>query len=175
MKKSALLILAIFSWLTSCSSIKYIVSEPVNQNSNSCPKDGTCSFELIPKKSIIFKSDEFGNVYPEISEGNKTLLKYSYNNNPPKNTQDGHYSEIIYAELDSTITKTNLKNEDLKKVKLHFGRLCFCKGQTGYYPIKKGEFIIKKSSKDSINISIKFEQDEVPQIISTINETISIK
>ena len=77
--------------------------------------------------------------------GNKTLLKYSYHNNPPKNTQDGHYSEIIYAELDSTITKTNLKNEDLKKVKLHFGRLCFCKGATGYYPISIGEFSIKKN------------------------------
>ena len=174
MKKSSLLILILgFFW--SCNSLNFSVSNTINQTAVSCPENGTCGFELIPNKSIAFELDEFGNIYPEISEGNKTLLKYSYHNNPPKNTQDGHYSEIIYAELDSTITKTNLKNEDLKKVKLHFGRLCFCKGATGYYPISIGEFSIKKIAKDSINFSLKFQQNQVPQVISTINETISIK
>ena len=81
----------------------------------------------------------------------------------------------MYAELEPTITKTALKNAALKNIKLHFGRLCFCKGETGYYPIKNGEFNIKKVGENTISISINFKILEVPQITTNINETISLK
>ena len=152
-----------------------MVQETIQIKSAICPENTDCALELIPNSSISFKNDEFGNVYPEISKGNNTLLQYTLNKNTPKNTQDGHYTEHIYAELYPIITKTSLKNEELKIVKLHFGRLCYCKGETGYYAIKNGEFKIQKVGKDSINISLLFQISEVPQITSNINETISIK
>ena len=55
------------------------------------------------------------------------------------------------------------------------GRLCYCKGETGYYPINNGEFNIEKSGRDTVKIDIEFSIKEVPQIISKISETISLK
>ena len=105
----------------------------------------------------------------------KTLLKYSYIKKPLENTQDSNYTELIYAELDQTIKEISLTNENLQKVKLYFGRLCYCKGETGYYEIKEGTFNLSKITEDSLNITIEFNIAEVPQIISKIDETISLK
>lgn len=160
--------------IASCKP-SFIVSQHINQKVSTCPENSECSFELIPNKSIEFKEDNIGILYPVISEGEKTLLKFTFKKNPIKNTQDSNYSEIIYAELDREFTEVTLKNEDLQKATLYFGRFCYCKGQTGYYPIKKGAFKITKVDKNTINFSLNFEINEVPQIISTINETISLK
>ncbi len=153
----------------------FIVSQQISQKAISCPENENCSFELIPNKSIEFAADNFGILYPVISDGEKTLLKYTYKKNPIENTQDSNYTEIIYAELDKEFSELNLTNKDLQKVKLYFGRLCYCKGQTGYYPVKKGEFRITKSGKNTVNFNLNFNLEVVPQIISIINETISLK
>ena len=161
-------------FVVSCKS-NYVVSQHIIQKSNACPENSVCSVELIPNKTIEFKVDKFGIVYPVISEGEKTLLKYTFNKNPIEKTQDSNYTEIIYAELDSTITELDLTDDSLQDVKLYFGRLCYCKGATGYYPIKKGTFKLSKASNSSIKIDVNFKISEVPQIISEIRETITLK
>ena len=175
MKKSFLLIFGIIVCFASCKNFQYLVTEVKTSPITNCPENSDCLLELIPNSTISFKNHEFGNTYPTITEGNKTLLKYTFNKKTPKNTQDGQYTEHVYAELEPTITKTALKNAALKNIKLHFGRLCFCKGETGYYPIKNGEFNIKKVGENTISISINFKILEVPQITTNINETISLK
>jgi hypothetical protein len=152
-----------------------VVNEAILVNTLNCPENGDCTIELLPNKSLEFKQDEFGNSYPVISAGNKTIFKYIYTRKPIPNTQDGNYSEIVFAELDSVISPKTFTNETLKDAKMHFGRLCYCKGETGYYPIKKGEFNISKSSKKGLKTDFNFKIDEVPQIISAINETVCIK
>jgi len=161
-------------FVVSCKS-NYVVSQHIIQKSNACPENSVCSVELIPNKTIEFKVDKFGIVYPVISEGEKTLLKYTFNKNPIAKTQDSNYTEIIYAELDSTITELDLTDDSLQDVKLYFGRLCYCKGATGYYPINKGTFKLSKASNSSIKIDVNFKISEVPQIISEIRETITLK
>ncbi|HEY9221063.1 MAG TPA: hypothetical protein VIO43_05735 [Lutibacter sp.] len=164
----------LFLVIVSCKS-SFVVNEAILVDTLNCPENGTCTIELLPNKSLEFKKDEFGNSYPVISEGNKTIFKYVYAKNPIPNTQDSNYSEIVFAELDSTISAKTLTNEALQNIKLHFGRLCFCKGQTGYYPIKNGNFKISKVSKKAFKIDFNFKIDEVPQIISAIKETVSLK
>jgi hypothetical protein len=164
----------LFLVIVSCKST-FVVNEAILVNTVNCPENGDCTIELLPKTSLEFKKDEFGNLYPVISEGNKTIFKFIYNRKTVPNTQDSHYTEIIFAELDSVISPKTFTNETLKDAKLHFGRLCYCKGETGYYPIKKGEFNISKSTKKSFKIGFNFKIDEVPQIISSINETVSVK
>lgn len=164
----------LFLVIMSCKST-FVVNEAILVNTVNCPENGDCTIELLPNKSLEFKKDEFGNLYPVISEGNKTIFKYIYTRKPVPNTQDSNYTELVFAELDSVISPKTFTNETLKNSKLHFGRLCFCKGETGYYPIKKGEFEISKSTKNSLKIDFNFKIDEVPQIISTINETVSLK
>lgn len=166
--------------IVSCKSTKnttstFVVNEAFLINTVNCPENGTCTIELLPNTSLEFKKDEFGNTYPVIAEGNKTIFKYIYTRDPVPNTQDSNYSEIVFAELDSIVSKKTFTDETLQNIKLHFGRLCFCKGETGYYPIKKGKFKISKSSKKSFKIDFNFKINEVPQIISAINETVGVK
>lgn len=164
----------LFLIIVSCKST-FVVNEAILVNTLNCPENGDCTIELLPNTSLEFKKDEFGILYPVISEGNKTIFKFIYNRKPIPNTQDSHYTEIVFAELDSIISQKKFTNETLKNAKLHFGRLCYCKGETGYYPIKNGKFIISKSTKNSFKIDFNFKIDEVPQVISAINETVSIK
>ena len=164
----------LFLIIVSCKST-FVVNEAILVNTLNCPENGDCTIELLPNKSLEFKKDEFGNLYPVISEGNKTIFKYIYTRKTVPNTQDSNYTELVFAELDSTISAKTLTNESLQDIKLHFGRLCFCKGQTGYYPIKNGNFKISKTSKKAFKIDFNFKIDEVPQIISAIKETVCVK
>jgi len=60
-------------------------------------------------------------------------------------------------------------------VKALFARLCFCRGQTGYYIINQGQLSIKKLSESQYHLKMRFKIDEVPQVISEIDEVISFK
>lgn len=168
------LMFLLFIFFISCKS-PFMVSEPIFKNSNSCPENGNCTIELIPNKSISFKKDKFGIAYPEIIEGGKTILKYTYKKNPANNTEDSNYTELIYAEFDKEITEIELINEQLQNIKLYFGRLCYCKGETGYFPIKNGKLKLTKPSKNTVEINFDFKIKEVPQIVSKINETFLLK
>ena len=72
--KSLLIIILLL--VASCKSTEPTKSTDLNQNiiqseTLNCPENGTCEIEIIPNKIIEFKSDKFGNLYPEISEGTK--------------------------------------------------------------------------------------------------------
>ena len=180
MKKLVLILITItFSCKTAIQNKHTITTNTIKNNIsttlNNCSQNGNCTFQLTPNKSISFKKDNFNIGYPILSEGTKTILKYTFSKKSISNTKDTFYSEIIYAELDATIDEILLENLDLQQVKFYFGRLCYCKGQTGYFPIKKGTFNITKPSKNTLNFSAKFEITEIPQIVKSFNATVSIK
>ncbi len=174
-----ILFLFILSISISCrthrSKSAIILNEDFLVDATQCPENGLCTFELIANKSLVFKKDEFGISYPVISEGEKTILKYTYKKNPTPNLQDGNYTEIIYAEFDPMLQATTIENKELQQFKFHFGRLCFCKGETGYYPITKGKFNLQRKGRDSVKLELKFEILEVPQILNNLCEIISLK
>ncbi|HKJ07140.1 MAG TPA: hypothetical protein VJ970_06725 [Flavobacteriaceae bacterium] len=143
--------------------------------SRECPTDGDCTLELLPNKKLTFITDKYGMKYPEITEGKKTVLIYTYNRIYKEKRPDGYYTEKVFAELEPNTTELNLKDEDLKEVKLHFARLCFCKGETGYYAVNQGRFNFKLLKNDSLNVSAKFKVKKIPQVISSFNQTISLK
>ena len=130
--------------LTCCKPTAFCnLKNNFNVVNSECPTDGDCTMELLPNKNLTFITDKYGMKYPKITEGNKTVLIYTYNRIYKEKRPDGYYSEKVYAELEPNTTELNLKNEELKQVKLHFARLCFCKGETGYYAINQGEFNFK--------------------------------
>ena len=133
-------LLAISLLFIACHSHKIATNQPVNNsiNSTNCPKDGVCTFEVLPNKTLNIKTDGIGALYPELLDGQNTVIKFEYKRHQIPNTADGEYSEIIYAEIDSNKTEISLQNESLKSAKLLFGRLCFCRGETGYYYVSKG-------------------------------------
>jgi len=167
-------------FLISCKTAEKATSQvnmnkPVSIQTENCPENGTCTIELLPDKTIDFKTDEFDNLYPVISEGNKTVLKYTFSKKPIENVADSNYTELIYAELPNQISELNFENTALQTIKLHYGRLCFCKGESGYFPINNGVFKLSKVDENSIKIDLNFSVKKIPQIISEIHETVSLK
>ncbi len=139
-----------------------------------CPDNGNCSIEIFPNTELEVNQDAFGNLYPIINKGDKLIVKYLYKKIPIKNTTDSDYSEIIYLELNNDKINLNLQNEKLQEVKMLFGRICFCKGATGYYKVSNGNLQVKMNREELI-INLQFEVQKIPQIIHTINELIILK
>jgi len=138
-----------------------------------CPDDGICTFEVIKDSSLEIKSDEFGSLYPEIIPGNKLIVKYEYKRIEIENTADSSYSEFIYFELDSIEEHFILKDNDLQKVKLLYGRICFCRGSSGYFKITEGTLFIDKHS-NTLDVDLQFKTPKgIPQINSHIKEKIT--
>jgi hypothetical protein len=158
-----------------CKSNQVSVAEnPMLYAQSLCPEDGVCTFEVLKDKNLIVKTDEFGNHYKEVVTGEHIVLKFEYKRNEIPNTADGGYTEEIYIELNPNEIESELQNSELKKVNLLFGRLCFCRGQTGYYEIDNGVLTIIKSGKDTYQLHLEFKCEVVPQIIATLNETFKL-
>ena len=140
-----------------------------------CPKDGECSFELLPNSTINLVIREGTSSYTTIEKGNKTVFKFSFKRNVDQQVMDGHYIEEVFAEFDTELSELNLENKDLRKVNLILNRICYCKGSYGSYVVSKGQLSLKKTKKNTYQLNINFKVDEVPQVITSISETLIIK
>ncbi|WAC00950.1 hypothetical protein N7U66_12110 [Lacinutrix neustonica] len=138
-----------------------------------CPENGSCTFEVLKNKTF-FINEKFGNTYPEISEGTKTILKFEYVRNAIPDTQDSSYRELIYVEIDANTEGLKLEDMDLLKAKVSFGRLCFCRDQTGYYAVKEGRLSISKNDDKTYSFKLTFNVSEVPQVITRIEESFTL-
>jgi len=152
---------------------KVLTVKEVDIATTFCPDDGVCTFQVLQNKSLNILQDEFGNTYPEVSDGDLMILKFQYKRKEIPNTMDSSYSELIYIELNSNNLILDLENSQLQEVKLLFARLCFCRGQTGYYKVKNGKLSISKED-DKYRFNLEFKVNEVPQVITLINESFSL-
>ncbi len=141
---------------------------------SNCIDNAVCNIEIIPKSNLLIKEDELKNTYIEFENGNNTIIKYLLKKNELPNTADSHYSEIIYLEIDNYNKSLYLKNEELQQVKMIYGRLCYCKGTSGYFKVNKGslELIL---SKNKLSLSVKFKVENIPQLVTEIHENISLQ
>jgi len=144
-------------------------------SSTKCPKNGDCSFELFTNSSINLVTREGTSSYTTIEKGDKTVFKFSFKRNVDQQVIDGHYIEEIFAEFDTKTLSLTLENETLKKVNLILNRICYCKGSYGSYVVSKGQLSLKKIKADTYHLRIDFKVDEVPQIITSINEILILK
>lgn len=162
--------------VTFCSPKKKIVNQNLSEtqklNLSNCPDDGICSIEIIKNKSILVKTDEFGSNYYSLEDNtNTSVVYYKYDRNFEKKLQDAYYKEEIAFEVSNHITELNLTNDEIQNTKMLYGRLCYCKGQTGYYKVAKGNLKYSKKNNEIV-INLEFENQKVPQIIKKIKATI---
>ena len=174
-----LFLIAVLIVIFSCGNSKKAADESEKtkitlQMTQSCPDDGICSIQVIPQSSLLIKTDDIGKYYPVVEKGKNLVIKYVYKRNPIENTADSNYSEIIYFELPDKKLNLNLQDKDLSRVKLLYGRLCFCRGTSGYFPVNKGNLITKKTGKEQLKIFLEFSVKKIPQIIKQIDETIDL-
>ncbi|PNQ74847.1 hypothetical protein C1T31_01530 [Hanstruepera neustonica] len=139
-----------------------------------CPNDGTCSFEVLKNKSIDLKFDGLGQLYPDIIDSNKMVVKFEYKRNEIPNTADSGYREIIYLELEPNKPELDINDSELEITKALFARLCFCRGQTGYYRINKGSLSVKGIKEGLYRLEFSFNIGEVPQIINSVSGNFNI-
>jgi len=139
-----------------------------------CINNATCTLEIIPKSSLLIKQDEFNNTYIEIEKGESTILKYQLKKDPIPNTADSNYSEILYFQIDGNTKELHLINEELKKVNMVYARLCYCKGTSGYFKVRNGELKLS-IKKNELTLSANFSVENIPQIITQINEKIILQ
>tara|TARA_B100000809_G_C15097466_1_gene515579 strand:+ start:1142 stop:1711 length:570 start_codon:yes stop_codon:yes gene_type:complete len=168
----SVMLVSVLGCNTSKSSSEKAILEPTVSY---CPDDGTCSFEVLENKIFSIMADEFGNNYSKLVDGNKTILKFTYTKNKIPDVADGDYSEIIYIEIEHNTSSLKLEDEGLKSVKAGFSRACFCRGQTGTFPVKIGSLSITKLKSSFYEINFDFTITQVPQIIKSINETFKLK
>jgi len=137
-----------------------------------CPEDGVCTLELLQDKTLKTLKTNLGETYTQIVDGESLVLKFEYKRNEIPDTADGHYSEQVLIELD----KSNLEIEETltNKSNVMFARFCYCKGQTGYYRVSDGKISIKKITDKSYQLTLDFKQNEVPQILTQIQEVFSL-
>ena len=164
--KKAILLLSLL--LVSCSASQQGVVSSVMLTGD-CPKDGTCSIKLLQNKGVSIKKDDFGRDYLELAESAATnVIQYQYSRTVKGKVQDAGYREEVIFEIGQNVDAMALSDKSLQQIKMLYGRFCFCKGQTGYYPIENGNLKIDgpKSAKSGV---LEFEIKEVPQVIHSIS------
>ncbi len=136
-----------------------------------CPADGDCKFEILIDKKLELKRDSNGGNYYQILDNMGTyVVHYQYNRKTDPTLADAGYREEVLFELNSSAPSVELSDTDLSTVKAVFGRYCFCRGQTGLYPIKEGKLSVKKTG-EYTNYNFSFKISEVSQIIEDIEFT----
>ncbi len=136
-----------------------------------CPEDGDCSFEVLKNSNLNLSYDSSGKLYPEVTEGEKIVIKYHYKRKTIENAMDSNYSEYVYFEFDPNNKQIILKDSELQNVKMIFGRICYCKGSMGYFPIREGSLFLFNSN-GSLHVRTSFKMNKIPQIINQIDENI---
>lgn len=173
MKTAFTLVLSLV--LASCNSHSQLVKKSNVKLKTECPSDGVCSLKVEQNKSLSLVNDNTINLYPEILAGDNIVLTFNYQRNEIPDTADGHYIEQILLELNPKNVEIALSNKNLENVKLVFARFCYCKGQTGYYKITRGNLKVEKVNENKYALTLTFSQDKVPQIITSITEIFELK
>lgn len=159
--------------LISCKAKVKTLSKSIEEvNTKTCPEDGTCSYSFLKNKTLLIKTDNLGSDYPEVINGNGSVLKFEYKKHGNSDFQDSGYREEVFIALDSN--NLEFLTTDLTNKNLFFARWCYCRGQTGYYKINKGELSISKIDNVNYKLHLSFKIDEVPQIINEINHIFNL-
>lgn len=163
----------IIFWLVSCKTKSDLTSTIATVVSKkTCPDNGTCKLDVFKNKTLQVKTDDFGETYLEIVNGNQLILKFEYKKQGNAKYQDSGYREEVFIELD--IDNPEIETVNLKDKKLFFARWCYCKGQTGYYKINEGKLVVNHLDNNNFLLSLNFTINEVPQIIKEINQNFNL-
>ena len=165
------ILLILFSVVACFSSQKLTKDIPREMQNISCPESGNCSLEVFKNSSLQIKTDNFGKIYPEVQKGNHIVIKYHFKKKQPKDIEDSSYSEFIYFEVDKNEKQIVLKDAELQKLKILYGRICFCRDANGYFRVDQGNLYLFNNN-NTLKFNLKFNMGKIPQVITQINENI---
>lgn len=158
--------------VTNCKTQKELAQNEQNKVLSyvlqNCPQEGICEITIEENKELQVKTDEFGMIYPEIATGDDYIIKYTYSRDT--DYADGNYKEIVLFQFPKNEISLLLQDKNLQKVNLLYGRLCYCKGESGFEKVSKGTLSIARNN-NKITLKLEFYSN-LPQVIKTIEEVI---
>ena len=168
MKKSAVLLLALAISGCKCAQKDIAQSNAKPAQEVPCPAKGTCKTELLRNKSFTVIIDDHGRQYYKLVESAEThVVKHEYTQGNEETMPDSGYREEVIFEIGSAGQEFSLKDQELRQVKMLYGRFCFCpKDQVGYFEVNKGSLSV--SGKESIAVALELEVDGVPHITKQV-------
>ena len=169
--KLYLLLFLIFI-LSACSAQRGSLSNLEKSQETSlknCPPGYDCSLKITPNRSLLLRKDEFGILYAETVNSNRILIKYEFKRKIVDKTADGHFIEAVYFTIQKTDNNIVLKDRNLEKVNMVLHRQCYCKGSTGYFKIKNGNFRLS-IKKNELTLNTDFSINNIPHLLQKINE-----
>lgn len=123
-----------------------------------CPEKSNCSLQIIPQKSLLIVPGK--QVKYELKDNPETsVIVYQFRKKAKEKVQDADFREEIIFELPAKIKNIRLTDTQLQNTKMLFGRFCYCPGETGYYPVRKGNLSV-----NGPKATLDFSLSEVPQI-----------
>lgn len=123
-----------------------------------CPEDGVFKLITHKGKSLDVKMDNFNQLYYQLSDNEKvTTYIYEYQKKTDTIYPDSYHTESLVFELENTIKTLDLKDENLKKIKLLKSRLKFERSENiGNHTVEKGTFTLKNKQ---VNITVDTEKE----------------
>lgn len=182
-KMRNLIVLFVIGFFYSCTPVKRSLSEePLKELNESvfrirtyCPIEGDCKVNRIKNVALQVNEVEGGNrgemFYELVPSENSDVVIYTYNRAVDDILMDGFYREEIIFEVPKEKQRLLLEHRNLQDVKMLFGRFCYCKGETGYYKVKRGTANIKYSD-SGIKAFLDIQVLDVPQLIKEVNFTV---
>lgn len=141
---------------------------------NPCLENRICTAERKENTKLNIHTEP--SVYTtQDSHADTDVIVYEYSRKTDNNQalKDNFYREEIQMEIPRTDFKKVYKDKDLSKVKLVYGKRCYCKGEAGMYLIEKGTLEVKNTEKHTI-VKLQFTAP-VSSKIETINFVINKK
>lgn len=165
--KKIIFCLSIIVAFVSCKSTKEI-----NESKfvfEGCPDGGECEFEVIEDTRVFMAGDDQMGHFPKL-ESSKEMhtIKISYTKETMENLMDDEYIEVFYFTIGNDQNKINLSNSELYQANLIYGRICACRGQTGYEKIDQGNLEVNFSG-NSQHIKLQAKPNKYPILMSELN------
>lgn len=167
----------------SCTPVKRTLADTpqvdLNQSkfkiNNYCPIEGDCKVNRLKNVSLVVSEVVDGNrgemSYELVPSDDTDVVIYTYNKAVDDVLMDGFYREEIIFEVPKENVRLVLEHRNLQDLKMLFGRFCYCKGETGYYKVKRGTANVKYSD-SRIRAHVDIQVLDVPQLIKKVNFTV---
>ena len=171
----SILLMSVFLIFISCGNkINLALKKEVNILKENTENHKSEVFVTVSdNSSLIIKEDATGHLYPVIVSGDRIVIEYKYEEKGEEGTIDGDYSETLHFEISKNTKELCLKDDQLTKVKLLFGKHCFCKGEAGYYYINKGKLKVLKLNKE-IYFDINFNLEESSSKLKRVSKYLKL-
>jgi len=159
--------------ITSCAQLKKSKEEDFTLEVVSKSElQGTLKAVRIPNTTLEIKEDADGGLvggmyYHLVPKKGAEVISISYNKNADPNVMDDFYKEEVFLEVSNSLKEATLKDADLQKVKMLFGRFCYCKGETGYLKVNQGMLYFQRKGK-SFSGQLDFKVENLPQLLEKV-------